>query len=110
MDMIHITEMLKLLNRITVSLEDQAKHQQECNDMSRQQNAEDHRVSEEWRKLQIQWHEESQARETALHEQINQQRAEQMAREDQWRKENTEANERHVQRQISAYFQKDKQP
>lgn len=92
MDMVHITEMLKLLNRIAVSLEDQAKHQQEMNDLCRQHNIEMNEQADTWQQLQIQWREENQAR------------------ENQWQRENIEASEKYLKKQILAYLpQEEKQ-
>lgn len=105
MDRDEIKEFLALMTRLAVAMEEQAKHQQEFNEMARQQHIESQARSAKWEQIQIQWREENVQREMARQEASNkrdaelfewnqQQRALQIQREDQWHKDNLELQER----------------
>ena len=101
MDFLDTQKLLALLERIAIALEEQSAHQHECNEMSKQHYAQDNNCREEWRNLQIQWHEESSQREIArqqaadkLNAEIIKQneinRREDLARQDKWHQDQME--------------------
>lgn len=94
MDRDEIKEFLAIMTRLAVAMEEQAKHQQEFNEMALQHHIENQARDEEWRQIQLQWREENRHQEAEMLELNQQQRALQIQREDQWHKDNLEFQER----------------